>query len=69
MWKRLHDKYQLFLSNFNDTWSFSPDFRGGGGTQVSNSIKIRPEEAEVFHADGQKDRGCDKAFRNFANAP
>jgi hypothetical protein len=37
-------------------------------------MKIRPVGAEVFHADGQKDRQTDTTelivtFRNFANAP
>ena len=40
---------------------------------MSNFIKIRPGEAELFHADGQTDRQTDVtmlmvAFRNFANA-
>ena len=45
-----------------------------------NFIKIRPVEAELFHADGQTHRQTDRqtdrqmtklivAFRNFANAP
>jgi hypothetical protein len=37
-------------------------------------MKIRPVEADLFHADGQTDRETDTtkvivAFRNFANAP
>jgi hypothetical protein len=27
MWKRLHVKYPLFFSDFNETWVFMPDFR------------------------------------------
>ena len=27
MWKRLHVKYSLFSSDFNETWIFSTDFR------------------------------------------
>jgi hypothetical protein len=27
MWKRLHVKYQLFLSYFNENWIFSTEFR------------------------------------------
>jgi hypothetical protein len=42
--------------------------------QISSSIKIRPEGAEFFHADGQTDGHADMtklivAFPNFANAP
>ena len=40
-------KYPLFSS------IFSTDFQKNN--QVSNFMKIRPVEAEVFHADGQKD--------------
>ena len=29
--KRCHVKYSLFLSDFNENWIFSTDFRGGGG--------------------------------------
>ena len=41
--------------------------------QISNSTKIRPVEAELFHADGRTDIQTDMmklivAFRNFANA-
>jgi len=37
-------------------------------------MKILPEGAELFHADGRTDRQTDKtklvvAFRNFANVP
>jgi len=47
-------------------------------TQISNFMKIRPVGAELFHADGRKDRQKTRrthmtkltvAFRNFANAP
>jgi hypothetical protein len=42
--------------------------------QISNLIKIRPVEAELFHADGRTDRQRDTtkqtvAFRKFTNAP
>jgi hypothetical protein len=36
-------------------------------TQISNFLKIRPEEAEMFHA-GRHDE-ANSSFRNFANAP
>jgi hypothetical protein len=42
-------------------------------TEISNSMKIRLVETELFHADRPTDRGTDMkqtvAFRNFANAP
>jgi len=40
--------------------------------QVSNLMKIRPVEANLFHVDGRTDRHTTKliiAFRNFAKAP
>jgi hypothetical protein len=44
MWKLYMKNYPLFLSNFNKTWIWSIDFL--------NKLKIRPVEAELFHADG-----------------
>ena len=44
-------------------------------TQISIFVTIRPEGAELFHADGQTYRQIDRheeiivAFGNFANAP
>ena len=47
-------------------------------TQISDLIKVRPVEAELFHADGQANGETDRreditklidVFRNFANAP
>jgi hypothetical protein len=47
-------------------------------SQMSNFVKIRPVEAEVFHADTNTDRQTYEqtdvtklavTFRNFANAP
>ena len=66
MWKRLYVKYPLFLSDFNETWIFWTCFRK---TQISNSIKIRPVEAELFHADGRTNKLIIISFRNFANTP
>ena len=60
MWKRLHVKYPLFLSDFNETWVFSTAFRK---TELSSFIKGRPVGM---------DRWAMKlvvAFRNFANTP
>ena len=71
MWKRLHVKHPLYLSDFNETWISSTYFQK---TQISNFIRIRPIRAELFHAGGQKDRRTVLtklivAFRDFANAP
>jgi hypothetical protein len=66
MWKRLYVNYSLFLSDFNETWIFWTCFRK---TQISDSIKIRPAEAELFHADGRTKKLIIISFRNFANAP
>jgi hypothetical protein len=69
MWKRLHVKYPLILSDFNETWIFSTDFREKKA-QVSSLIKIRPVWAEFFHADGQTHMTkLIVTFRYFANAP
>jgi hypothetical protein len=75
MWKCLHVKYPLFLSDFNQTWIFSTDF--SKKAQVSNLIKIHPVGTELFHAGGRTDGQIGQtdmtkltvAFRNFANAP
>jgi hypothetical protein len=49
------------------------DFLGGRfskNPQISNFMKIRPVEAELFHADGRTDMTKPiVAFRNYANAP
>jgi hypothetical protein len=66
MYKRLHVKYLLFLSDLNETGIFSTGFR-----KISNSMQILLVGAELFRADRQTDR-YDKAnswFRNFAKAP
>jgi len=50
-------KVPLFLSDFNETSIFSTDF--GKNKQITNFMKIRQVEAELFHAhrltDGQRD--------------
>jgi hypothetical protein len=65
MWKRLYVKYPLFLSNFNENWIFSTDFRK---TQISSFIKIPQVGAELFHAIGQTD-GNDEVNSRNSNAP
>jgi hypothetical protein len=70
----LHVKLPLLLSDFNETWNFSTDFRK---LLKSNFVKIRPMRAEVFRADGRKGRRTDRHneacslfffFYSFANA-
>jgi hypothetical protein len=57
MYRDLHVKYPLFLSNFNETRIFSTDF--SRNTQISNFIKIRGVEAELFYAEEETDRQTD----------
>ena len=66
MSKRLHVKYPLFVSDFNEIWIFCSDFRKK--PQMSRLIKIRPVGAELFHVD-RRTLKLIVAFRNFANAP
>jgi hypothetical protein len=47
----LHVKYRLLLSDLNLTWIFWTRFRKTPKYQIF--VKIRPMEAESFHADGQ----------------
>jgi hypothetical protein len=65
MYIGLHEKYPLFLSDFNEIWIFSTDFRKN--TQLSNFMKLHPLGVELFHADGQRDMTKLSLF-NFANA-
>ena len=53
MYKHLHVKYPLFLSDINNTWIFSTYFRKK--VKVSNLIKIRPVGEDLFQADRQTD--------------
>ena len=51
----LNAKYPLFLSDFDETWIFSSDFPKKKNPQLSSSIKLLAVEAELFHADRQRD--------------
>ena len=67
MYIGLHGKYPLFLSDVNETLNFLD--RLSKNIQISNSTKIRPVGAELFHADGRTDMTkLVVAFRSFANA-
>ena len=75
MIKNLHRsscKVALFFSDFNETSIFSSVYQKN--TQISNIMKIRPLESELFQAERRTDgrTGMTKlivAFRNFANTP
>ena len=69
MYIGLHVKHPLFLSDFNETWKFLN--RLSKSPQIPNFMKIRPEGAELYHANRQKDRHDEAilAFRNFAKVP
>ena len=54
----LHEKCPLFLSDFNETWIFSTDFRKN--PQTSNFMKIRPVGAELLLEHGQTDGQTDE---------
>jgi len=73
MYLRLHLKFRLSSSDFNEILKFSTDFRKKKKTSISNFMKIRPVEAELFNADERTDGQTDMtkltvAFRNSANA-
>ena len=58
----LHEKNILFLSDFNKTLIFS---RFSKNSPISNFIKTCPVRADLFHADGRKDRH-DEANSHFS---
>jgi hypothetical protein len=75
VYRGIHVKYPLFLSDFNETWIFSTYFRKE--SEIPNFMKIRQVEAQSFHAGGgggEREWQTDitkltVAFRNLANAP
>ena len=70
MYIGLHVKYPLFLSDFNENWSFKTDFKKN--TQISNFMKIHPQGTELFYVDGQMETDMTTlvgASQNFANMP
>jgi hypothetical protein len=64
-----HVKYPVFLSDFNEIWILSTDFRKSLKYEVS-SKSVQWEQSYSMRADGQTDiTELIVAFRNFANAP
>jgi len=64
--KLLQVKFPLFLSHFNEPWTFLTDFR----KKSINFMKIRPMGAELFHSDGRTDMTMlIVVVRNLPNAP
>jgi hypothetical protein len=61
----LHVKYPLFLSDFNETWIFSIDFRN---SHISRKF-FQWEPSCSMQTGERKWRSKLVAFRNFANAP
>ena len=68
MYTGLRVKYPIFMSDVNETWIFSTNFRKN--TEISNLIKIFPVAVELFHADRRTDTTkLIVGFRSFAKAP
>ena len=68
MWKRLHAKYPLFLSDFNEIYICSTDFRNKPKLQIS-SKSVQWESSCSMRTDWRTDvEKLIVAFRNFAKA-
>jgi hypothetical protein len=68
MHERLHVKYTLFFSSFNEIFNFLNRF--SKNMQISNLMKICSVGAELFHADRRTDMTKPiVAYRHFENAP
>ena len=53
-----HEMCPMFLSDFNEAWIFFFE-RCEKYKQISNFMLIRPVTADLFHADGRRDRQTD----------
>jgi hypothetical protein len=70
MWKRIQVKYLLFVTDFNETWIFSTDFRKQLKHQVlSKSVQWEQSFRAGGRTDGRTDMKLTVAFRSFSNAP
>jgi len=77
MYVGLHVKYPVFLSDFNETWIFSTDFRKIHKYQITlKTVQWKPSTFQRTdgETDGWTDRRTDMTklivtFRNFANVP
>jgi hypothetical protein len=70
MYNGLHVKYTLFWSDFNESWTFSSDYRKIFQHQISKSLS----SGSLVVARGRTDKQTDMtklivAFRNFVNPP
>jgi len=70
----LNVKYPLFLSDFNETWTFSTDFRKRSNIKVHENSSSGSRVFPRGRTDGRTDEWIDMTkqivvFGNFANAP